>query len=165
MRNSQNTTPVFVDVPPDWRAGFTLEAIHASAVFQARNGKEQRTRGRPFPRYRMTYRNSGLNRAEWEARFVRLRAEMQSVCVVPLWTEGLDAWKTKDASYLRANNPGDILRANGTGGRIVAGYYTYETTTDIRDELFFTNAWVLMTDDSGNRQFRRLAATKKADKP
>jgi hypothetical protein len=118
MRNSDNTTPIFVDTPPDWSVGVKIALSHTTMLNTTRAGLEQRERGRRYATRRITYQRRGLTLTEWQERFVRVLAEMQTLCIVPFWEQGLDAIRRHSGTKLRAS-PGKTIRST-PGGSIIA---------------------------------------------
>lgn len=122
MRNYDNTDPIFVEVPPDWAMGVKVVHSHNTMMNMARAGLEQRERGRRYSTRRITFQRRGLSLIEWQARFQRVLAEMQSTCILPFWNEGLDAIRQHSGTLLRVQ-AGKTLRGIVGGSVIVANQF------------------------------------------
>lgn len=154
MRNSLNTDPMFITTRPDWAGKVALELLFATSLYTSRAGKEQRTRQRFTGKPRISYKQSGLSKADWDARLPIIRLEMRSVCIVPFWTEGLPGHKSERPVGRRCG-PSARRLAAPVAMRRRCGLYVYEMDAPTREEWFTAGDWVYLWDGEQG-QFRQL---------
>ena len=146
MRNSDNTDPLFVSVRPDWSQAVKTTLTHQTMVNATKAGLEQRERGRRYSTMRIAFTRRGLTLVEWQARFERVLAEMQTVCVVPFWNEGLDAVRRHSGTNLRVQ-PGRRLRVSPTANLIVCNeFWRVLPSAAFRSELWSDSPYVYVSN-------------------
>lgn len=159
MRNSDNTDPLFVSTRPDWSMSVKSTLSHQTMINGTKAGLEQRERGRRYSNMRIVFTRRGLNLAEWQARFERVLAEMQTVCIVPFWNEGLDAKRRHSGTRLRVQ-PGRCLRVSPTADLIVSNeFWRVLPSRAFRPELWSDCPYVYVTDGV-NGYFSRVLGVK-----
>lgn len=149
MRDSTNTDPIFVSVLPDWGKEVTIEGAHDTTTIVARAGIEQRQRNRFAARYRISFTRRGENREAWKARWVRLQAEMQSVCMVPFWTEGADAVRTLDRTDLISSTGVHVLARAGV--RLCVAHNGYRMPFPLRSEMWKVGGYAFVFNGTEGR--------------
>lgn len=86
--NSDTLNAIAVTSQPDWSQGVSTSFLHRTSIYSSRSSKEQRSRGRRSPKARISWTVSGLNNTQAFAAMAAASVEMQSMCLVPFWTEG-----------------------------------------------------------------------------
>lgn len=77
--------PLFIADSPDWAESVELVLGWDTTITPSRNGSEQRSRNRFYPKTKISFVVSALSVAEYASRRSRARAEVKSPVVVPLW--------------------------------------------------------------------------------
>lgn len=105
VSNSQNQPALYVTRGPDWSQAVELEAVHATLIYNARSGKEQRSRSRAWPKARITYNQRGLSTAESRQAAARAAGEVRSPLWVPFWPCGAIVVGVPAAGQVTLNVP------------------------------------------------------------
>lgn len=160
MRTSLNTSELFVANRPDLALGMRVHAAHETSLSVTRGGVEQRFQARENGKYRITFQRRGLSAAEWKARFVRIRAEIQSVCVVPFWIFGIDA--TRSAFSQRLEH-GDGITKAAPGRGICVGRNGW-LVESVDETIWKPEIWAFVDFGAPGYRFQRVmtAANEKA---
>lgn len=146
---SDNTSPVGVTMQPDWSKGVKLTYAHATKIFTARTGHEQRQRGRLNPKAKIEWETAGLSLAEALAALTAAEVESRRLCIVPFWCE---------ATVAITSTAGDTLTI-GVDPRpdfFVVGDYIFlddGTTQDFRQIATITDRILTLTADVGAPEF------------
>jgi hypothetical protein len=140
ISNSENTTPLFTAPAPDWLKGIDFMTTHATAIMTARTGQEQRTRGKRYPVYKMSFQRTGMSLAEYLTAQTEARAQAQAPLWVPYWP-------------LMATITSDFLSEDGINIDLPRPWEDWWTTGDW--------IWILKADESEG-QWRQITAHSEA---
>ncbi len=161
MRTSENTTPLFVTVFPDWSKGVKIEAVHESMLFTSRAGLEQRQRSRMYGRYRITFQRCGYTREEWAARWQQVREEHRNICILPFWSEGENATRIAGNQALCVS-AGVHLRVSADDV-LGVGQCAYSLPAPLRSEWWQAARYAFLFDGAEGQYQQILSAASEEE--
>ncbi len=123
MTNSVDSTPVFLELEPDWSQSVVAVQKWKTDISISFNGTEQRATRRDKAKWDLSFTGPNFDERDWPLRRAQQMAEYERPTVVPFWTR----------QDLMVALVGDELEIDGdvTGSPYKVGGYVYFAHPDM----------------------------------